>query len=161
MHSLVRYGYSFSSHFPAPSAPPQTLAGYAQSPTIIDLSWNPPSAIDINGILQYYVIRVRESETSRSWSFTHVEGEITVGSLHPYYNYWCRVSAYTIGLGPYTNQILVQTQEAGMCMVLSTLFYLLLSMPPQLLIYCHSQQSTIIDLYVHSYIWFMMSPLVI
>ena len=80
---------------------------------MIYLSWNQPPAIDINGILQHYLIGVQESETSRSWSFTHVEGEITVGSLHPYYNYWCHVSAYTIGLGPYTNQILVQTQEAG------------------------------------------------
>jgi len=88
---------------------------------MIYLSWNQPPAIDINGILQHYLIGVQESETSRSWSFTHVEGEITVGSLHPYYNYWCHVSAYTIGLGPYTNQILVQTQEAGN---LFALFYL-------------------------------------
>ena len=97
----------------APSSPPLSLMGSSQSSTIIDLSWDPPPAIDINGVLQYYSIRVIESETSRSWSFVHVEPEITVGSLHPYYNYDCKVAAYTVGLGPYTNITLVQTHEAG------------------------------------------------
>jgi receptor-type tyrosine-protein phosphatase Q len=97
----------------APSAPPQNLMGSAQSDTIIDLTWTAPPAIDINGVIRYYSILVEESETGRSWSFTHVEPEISVGSLHPYYNYKCQVAAYTVGLGPYSNTSLVQANEAA------------------------------------------------
>ena len=89
--------------------------GSSQSNTLIDLSWDPPPAIDINGVIQYYSIRVLESETSHSWSFVHSENvtEITVGSLHPYYTYQCRVAAFTVGLGPFTDALHVQTEEAG------------------------------------------------
>ena len=136
MHNFPKLWLLFLLTFSAPSAPPQNLTGYAASPTIIYLSWNPPPTIDINGILQHYWIGVQESETGRSWSFIHVEGEIAVGSLHPYYNYWCRVSAYTIGLGPYTNQIVVQTQEAGN---FSALVYLA---PAPCIVMDYSEQST-------------------
>ena len=97
----------------APSAPPQNLMGSTQSDTIIDLTWSAPPVIDINGVLQHYSIRVVESETGRSWSFVHIEPEISVGSLHPYYNYECSVAAYTVGLGPYSNTTIIQTAEAG------------------------------------------------
>lgn len=99
----------------APSASPQNLMGSAGSTTLIDLSWDPPPAIDINGVIQYYSLRVLETETTRSWSFVHAEPEISVGSLHPYHNYECKVAAYTVGLGPYTNTTSVQTLEAGIC----------------------------------------------
>lgn len=88
--------------------------GSVQSPTIIDLTWTEPPAVDINGVIDYYSIRVVESETGRSWSFEHVEPEISVGSLHPYYNYQCQVAAFTVGLGSYSNTTLVQTNEEGM-----------------------------------------------
>ena len=101
-------------NYTAPSASPLSLSGSAQSTTLIDLTWDPPPAIDTNGVIQYYSIRVLESETSRSWSFVHVEPEISVGSLHPYYNYKCQVAAYTVDVGPYTNITMVQTHEAGM-----------------------------------------------
>ena len=97
----------------APSAAPQNLIGSAQSDTIIDLTWTSPPAADINGIIRYYSILVEESETGRSWSFTHIEPEISVGSLHPYYNYECDVAGFTVGLGPYSNSTVIQTNEAG------------------------------------------------
>jgi hypothetical protein len=96
----------------APSAPPQNLIGSAQSDTIIDLTWTRPPAVDINGVIRFYSILVEESETGRSWSFTHIEPEISIGSLHPYYNYECRVAAFTVGLGPNSNSTLIQTNEA-------------------------------------------------
>ena len=105
---------TFSIMYTAPSASPLSLSGSAQSTTLIDLTWDPPPAIDTNGVIQYYSIRVLESETSRSWSFVHVEPEISVGSLHPYYNYKCQAAAYTVDVGPYTNTTMVQTHEAGM-----------------------------------------------
>ena len=96
-----------------PSSPPQNLFGYSRSSTLIDLSWQLPPAIDINGVIQYYSIVVQELETGRLWNFIHVEPEISIGSLHPYYNYQCHVAASTIGFGLYTDYIVIQTEEAG------------------------------------------------
>ena len=87
----------------------------AQSPTQVMLSWLPPRRVDINGDLQYYAVRVTEVETSRQWTFYSVNTFITVGGLHPYFNYSCQVAAHTvIGSGPFTDLFYVQTQETGM-----------------------------------------------
>ena len=102
-----------SPNIAAPSAAPQRLTGSAQSDTIIYLTWTSPPAIDVNGVIQYYSILAEETETGRSWSFTHVEPEISIGSLHPYYIYECKVAAFTVALGPYSNTTSVQTNEAG------------------------------------------------
>ena len=48
------------THTPAPSAPPQSFMGYSQSPTLISLVWLPSPDIDLNGVLQQYVIQVKE-----------------------------------------------------------------------------------------------------
>ena len=36
-----------------------------------------------------------------------------IGSLHPYYHYECKVAAYTIALGPYSENISLLTDEEG------------------------------------------------
>lgn len=53
-----------------------------------------------------------------------MEPEISIGSLHPYYTYLCRVATHTIGVGPYTNSTVVQTDEAGAVFLDSALYAL-------------------------------------
>jgi len=54
------------------------------------------------------------------WTFVSVAAQINIGSLHPYYNYECKVAAHTIaGTGPYTGAVIVQTHEAGLNIFLS------------------------------------------
>lgn len=89
------------------------LVGFAQSTTVIFLTWQPPPAVDVNGIIQYYLADIRELETGRFWDFVAVDEDLQIGSLHPYYTYECTVAAFTIGTGPYTNSITVLTDEAG------------------------------------------------
>ena len=111
----------FTFHAPTtvPSAPPQSAVGVANSPTQVTLSWSPPPHIDINGDLQYYAVRVTEVETGRQWTFYAVDAFITIGGLHPYFNYRCQVAAHTvIGSGPFTSQFYVQTQGTGICTTL-------------------------------------------
>ena len=106
---------AFYSSTSVPSAAPQSAVGVPNSPTQVILSWSPPPRIDINGDLQYYAVRVTEVETGRRWTFYAVDTFITVGGLHPYFNYCCQVAAHNaLGSGPFTNPFYVQTQETGM-----------------------------------------------
>ena len=105
--------YPFLFHYTVPSAPPQHLTGVAESSTVISLSWFPPPSIDINGNLEYYLVTVAETETGQHWTFHAVKPDIIIGSLHPHYHYYCRVSAYTVGLGPLSAAVDVQTEEEG------------------------------------------------
>ena len=78
------------------------------------LSWSPPPRIDINGDLQFYVVTMTEMETGRPWRFHAVDAFITIGALHPYYNYGSQVAAHTVvGGGPFTDVFYVQTLETG------------------------------------------------
>ena len=59
------------------------------------------------------MVMVSEQETGRFWNFFAVEEDINLASLHPFFNYECQVAAFTIGSGPYTSSVIVQTDEAG------------------------------------------------
>ena len=58
---------------------------------------------------------MNERETGRFWTLPVLNGGTSayVGSLHPYYNYECSVAAHTIALGPYSDSIVLLTNEGG------------------------------------------------
>ena len=97
-----------------PAAAPQSPSGNAQSPSVITLEWDPPPEVDINGDIEYYVVEVEEVYTGRMWTFHAVDVHINVGSLHAYYVYKCRIAAFTIGQGPFTNYYNVYSGEKGL-----------------------------------------------
>lgn len=103
----------FSLHT-APSSPPLYPTAKAENSTAILLSWSPPPAIDVNGVLRHYVVELTETETGRVWSDLVATGTVlTVTALHPHYLYSARIAAYTTGPGPYTQAVHVQTNESG------------------------------------------------
>ena len=110
-----RYCYCNLHHYTVPSASPQSLTGSVESSTLIYLSWEAPPPYDRNGEIIYYSIEMHERETGRFWSLPVFNGKTSafIGSLHPYYNYECRVAARTIGLGPYSEPINLLTNEEG------------------------------------------------
>jgi len=97
--------------FIAPSAPPQGFSGSNQSSTAIFLSWSPPPAIDINGVINYYTVELDEVWTGRSLEFHPTSMNISITALHPYYVYQCRVAAFTVALGPFTSNLQIVTGE--------------------------------------------------
>ena len=97
-----------------PSEPPQSPSGVAHSPTLVTLTWSSPPPIDINGNLQYYVVKMTEVESGRYWKFFALDSFIRIGALHPYYHYRNQVAAHTFDTGPFTDPFYVQTQESGM-----------------------------------------------
>ena len=97
-----------------PSAPPTSVFGDVQSSTFAVFTWLEPPSIDQNGIIQYYVVKIHEIESGILWTFFAVDEDISIVSLHPYYYYECTVAAHTtVGTGPYSAPIRVQTEEAG------------------------------------------------
>ena len=97
----------------APSASPQNLTGTSVNSQTISLSWSPPPSSDTNGIIREYRVNVTEVETGVMFFLTTASTSITLQSLHPYYNYRCIVSAYTVGVGPYTAVFNIRTPEDG------------------------------------------------
>lgn len=81
------------------------------SPTLLRFEWSPPPAIEENGLIRYYIVRLTERHTGREWTFFVVDDNINVGNLHPYYFYDFIVAAHTIGLGPYSDVHTVLTDE--------------------------------------------------
>ena len=98
---------------PAPSSPPKSIEGSVSSSTSIQLSWQPPAPSSQNGIIQHYVISVTEEETMRQFRLISTTTSITATALHPYYTYSFTISAVTVGEGPYSQPLSLQTLEDG------------------------------------------------
>lgn len=95
-----------------PSSSPQSFNTSALSSTSVHLSWLPPPAADINGIIQYYNLSFIEINTgSLTWNTVTTTSSI-VNNLHPFYTYEFSVTAVTVGEGPSTIFIL-QMPESG------------------------------------------------
>ena len=100
--------------YPAPSSAPQNLTVTALSPNSISLDWSPPPPHSQNGVIREYRVNVTEVETGTEFYFTTAATSYTVSNiLHPYYTYECIVSAYTIAIGPYTDEVTMMTLEDG------------------------------------------------
>ena len=99
--------------YTAPSSPPRALTITMITSSSFHLSWTEPLATDQNGLIRQYLVNVTELNTGNVLSYTTTETEYTVGSLHPYYNYSCSVSAVTILPGPYSNSQTIQTEIDG------------------------------------------------
>ena len=81
--------------------------------TTTQLSWQPPLPSSQNGIIRHYLIHVTEEETMRQFELMSASTSVTASDLHPYYTYSFTVSAVTVGQGPYSEEISVQTLEEG------------------------------------------------
>ena len=128
----------------APTASPQTVSGGSISSTSISLSWLPPASGLQNGIIRRYEIKLVESETGNIFNYNTTETSLTISSLHPYYYYHCSVAAYTVGLGPFTDPVIIQTPEDGMVGCLLHVAMHLLSLTT-LSTLCSTKWSTLIS----------------
>ena len=96
------------------SGPPLSVSALAVSSTSIWLIWAAPDRGKQNGIIRKYLITLHEIETDL---LLHYEADGTatlqiINHLHPFYNYLCFISAFSIGTGPAAT-VEVQTKEEG------------------------------------------------
>ncbi|CAI8037191.1 Phosphatidylinositol phosphatase PTPRQ [Geodia barretti] len=90
-----------------PSDPPQSFVAVAISSRSIRVSWQPPTTP--NGRVTGYLIQVTEANTNTGRQLRSSSLTRTVTRLHPYYNYDISVAAVTVGTGPYSPTIRIQT----------------------------------------------------
>ena len=97
----------------APNRPPRNLSGVSPSSRRIYLTWHPPPAALTNGIIREYYANVTDTVTGEVQLLSSQSEVLEITNLHPYYTYKVAVAAYTVALGPFTDQITVQTLEDG------------------------------------------------
>ena len=112
--------YVFFLFQTVPTSSPQNLFGFASDSQTLSLSWDLPPPREQNGVIRGYKINITEVETRATWQVTSNTSSVTVPMLHPYYTYEWRVSAFTIGDGPYTEASTVMTLEDGGYIIILT-----------------------------------------
>ena len=96
-----------------PSAPPQHLRQDAIDATSVTLNWQPPPEDDWNGLIRLYYVFVTELESGRSFTLNSTATNYRVHNLHPFYTYNFSVAAVTVAAGSISDNITLQTSEAG------------------------------------------------
>ena len=97
----------------APSAPPSNPTGQVVSSTTVVLSWGTPPSSHQNGIIRKYIITAMEVDTGLQYTWEAFTTELEIHSLHPFYTYQFTIAAFTVGQGPMSSPLSLQTLEDG------------------------------------------------
>ena len=90
--------------------------GSSRDSNSISLSWSPPLLSERNGLIQYYLVNVTETDTGMDYGHVSLSTNFTLFALHPFYTYVIMVTSVTVGPGPATNPIMVTTdQDSKQC----------------------------------------------
>ncbi len=92
---------------------PLNISGSSTGSESILLKWDSLVPEEQNGMIHYYIVSVIEVYTGVVKNHTAYSEEIHIFSLHPYYIYHIYVAAVTVGQGPFSDRIVVQTEEDG------------------------------------------------
>ena len=102
-----------SPPFLAPSAPPENFNTVSVSPTSASITWEPPPADDVNGVVILYIINVTVVGSGETFLLNSTTTSLNVTILQPYRTYICVIAAVTsIGTGPFSVQLVLQTPQA-------------------------------------------------
>ena len=99
--------------FIAPTLAPQDVVATATDSRTLLMSWVLPPFEHQNGIIREYRVNITERETGRTYYLTTAATSLTVPSLHPFYTYDCKVAAFTIAQGPYSEKLSITMPEDG------------------------------------------------
>ena len=89
--------------FPAPTAAPENLIVVNISASELNVSWERPNEININGILRYYIIDYYILNQEENMTSANVSGETlytVLSGLNNFTTYSVSVAAFTVGTGP-------------------------------------------------------------
>ena len=70
-------------------------------------------------MIRSYVLNVMEIETGVNTTHSVLITSSTLFSLHPFYNYEITVSAVTVGVGPSSQAIIIQTNADGKYLIIT------------------------------------------
>ena len=101
------------SYSTAPAGPPTNFTTVIISSSSILLSWEPPEATLLNGILRHYIVSLESDVERVIRNVTSFQRSVVVSGLRPYTEYSCSVQAETVDVGPPTSSISRITLEDG------------------------------------------------
>ena len=95
--------------------PPQDVQGTPLSSATISVEWDSPPEEFLYGILRGYRIRYvpMDGTNTPNFEMTGLINSATLENLLELTNYSIEVTAVTIGGGPYSNPIFIQTDADG------------------------------------------------
>ena len=99
-----------------PTSSPRITAAVPVDPTTVELSWNPLSPDEQNGVIVYYIIHITAIHPHMGETFQQncTMVSCNVSQLYPHHTYQFTVSAVTIAPGPHSETSSVTTLESGM-----------------------------------------------
>ena len=107
---IVSY-YIYST---VPSGAPRNITGTPGDAREILLHWEPPFPENRNGMIIGYVVNATRMNSGEILQLMSTPNSITVSSLSPFTIYICAIAATTsVGSGPFSDEIAVQTLEEG------------------------------------------------
>ena len=91
------------------------VTGEFNDSTSINISWSPPPFSEQNGnIVAYNITYQRTDGSGGEVVMTSTSNQfITIPGLRPFTNYSVMVAAFTIAMGPFSEQTIVQTDSAS------------------------------------------------
>lgn len=100
-----------TSIFVVPTSSPLGLRAVATGSHSLLLAWEQPPLEHRNGRIRQYRVKLKETDTGDILQLASASTQVNVSNLHPFYNYECSVAAETIDVGPFSEDIRVQTNE--------------------------------------------------
>ena len=101
--------------FLAPAAPPTSVKAHILINSTF-LSWKPPLLQYRNGILQKYLIEILRDNTTVELNYTTEDPYLFINDLEQDVQYTCRVAAYTVDIGPFSEWFIIQNKSECVCM---------------------------------------------
>ena len=100
--------------YAAPNAPPENFTAAPTSPRSANVTWNPPTVDQQNGVIIRYIINVTVVETGQMFQLTSTTTTLNINTLSPYRTYICTIAAMTsVGIGPFSTQFTFATPQDG------------------------------------------------
>lgn len=96
-----------------PTSSPTGVSAPVVTSTAVFITWQPPPTEHQNGDITHYIVNVTELKTGNNFLIISQNVSTTISSLHPFYNYSISIAAHTIGIGPSTMNIIVETAMDG------------------------------------------------
>ena len=115
LYTILSY-IKFMFNNKAPTATPTELEAYQLNSTSVFLSWKPPLIEYQNGIIRGYYVELNSTDNAESpYTLSTQDQHLLLDSLQPDTVYICRVAAYTVGRGPFSEPLtIVLDSESGM-----------------------------------------------
>ena len=112
----------FLCYISAPAAAPGNLTVVNISANELNVSWERPNEIDINGILRYYILEYYIVNQTENITSTNVSGDIlstVLRGLNNFTSYSVSVAAFTIGTGPFSTEVETTSENGGFAKICS------------------------------------------